>query len=272
MIAQRTRDLAIGLVLYNSADDLAETLSSTAAVAQELGHEILAFDNASNDQSAKLAEMHPNVVVNRSDRNGGFAYGVNGLFAMARDRDLLLLNPDVRLECPEQVRGLMRGLVSGVGVVAPRLRNPNGTIQESARRFPTFAGMAGRSTLAQKTRTGQRAAKHYVRLPLGDTAAPVDWVIGAAMLISNEANRSVGGWDEGFFLYLEDVDFCLRLAQAGWSTMYHPEVEFLHTHHRASDASRGGSLFRSSARRHHIKSTLRFFAKHRSLSPTVLTS
>ncbi len=271
MRVHQTSDLAIGLVLYNSANDLAENLPSMVSVAKEMACEVLAFDNASSDRSAELAEMHPNVVVTRSNHNGGFAYGVNSLFAMARDRDLLLLNPDVKLESTEQVRSLVGKLVPGVGVVAPRLRNLDGTIQNSARRFPTLIGMAGRSTLMQRTHAGQRAAARYVHLPEGDSATTVDWVIGATMLIRNEANRSVGGWDQSFFLYLEDVDFCLRLAKVGWRIVYDPEVEFLHTHHRASDANRG-SLLRSTARRHHVKSTLRFFAKHRSLSPKSTSS
>jgi GT2 family glycosyltransferase len=121
--------------------------------------------------------------------------------------------------------------------------------------------MAARSTSAHRIPIFRRAAERYVEIPLGGRRQEVDWLIGAAMIIRREAFDAVRGWDSRFFLYLEDVDFCLRLRRAGWSTVYAPDIALRHAHQRASDASKGG-LLASPARRHHVRSTLRFFLRN----------
>lgn len=267
MANNRSPHISIGIVTYNSADDLAETLPATLTVAGELGMEVLIFDNASTDDTREVVGEHDGVRVHLSASNGGFARGVNGLFRMAGSADLLLLNPDVKLASTADVLTLHEALVeSGAGVVAPRLRNPDGSIQQSARRFPTLVGLAARSTALRRTQLGRRLADRYTRVPSGSEPVAVDWAIGAAMLIANDAYAAVGSWDESFFLYLEDVDFCLRMSCEGWSTVYDPRVELVHTHHRASDSSRGSAL-RSKARRQHVTSGIRYFVKHRSAAP-----
>jgi GT2 family glycosyltransferase len=229
--------------------------------------EILVYDNASTDDSVALARSFPGIAITTGKRNCGFAHGVNRLFLQAGARDLLLLNPDVQVMTPTPVIELLTSLEDGcVGVAAPRLLNADGSIQASVRRFPTLLGMAGRSTPLKRVPTVRRRAEAYVAVPGTARTQFVDWAIGAALLIRNAAYRRVGGWDERFFLYLEDVDFCLRLATAGYRTVYVPGATLLHTHHRASDTARG-AWFRSRARRHHIGSTIKFFAKYNSLAP-----
>jgi N-acetylglucosaminyl-diphospho-decaprenol L-rhamnosyltransferase len=259
--------MSIGLVSFNSAPDLRRTLPRTAEIAATLGVRVLVYDNASEDDSVDFAECIEGVVIQRGKLNRGFAHGVNELFVMAQGRDMLLVNPDVQIENPSQVHALLGKLTDlNVGVVAPLLLNPDGSPQTSARRFPTVLSMVGRASVARQSRRAKQAAREYTQLPPLDGSTTVDWVIGAAMLISNTANTSVGGWDDGFFLYLEDVDFCFRLAQRGWCTVYEPRVAFHHTHHRASNLEKG-SLLNSPARRHHLRSAVRFFAKHRSPAP-----
>jgi len=229
--------------------------------------EFLVYDNASDDESVSIARSPPNTRVTVGARNRGYAHGVNQLVRHAGRRDLLLLNPDVRVTSAEPVRALLEQLKDPrVGVVAPRLVNLDGSTQASVRRFPTFLGHLGRSTTFYRIPFIRRRAEAYVRLPTDAGPQIVDWAIGAALLIRNAAYRRVGGLDERFFLYLEDVDFCLRLAAAGYVTLYVPGATFEHTHHRASDAVRG-SLLRSSSRRQHVKSSIQFFVKHRSLAP-----
>jgi GT2 family glycosyltransferase len=260
-------DFAIGLVSYNSVGDFEQTLPNTVKIATELGVRVFVYDNASDDDSVVFARQFDHISVRCGDRNLGFAHGVNELFNMASGRDLLVINPDVYIENASQVRVLQKGLRGAeIGVVAPLLLNPDGSPQESARRFPTFMSMAGRSSFVRHLGRARRAAQEYAKLPSVSEPAVVDWVIGAAMMISYDANVSVGGWDSSFFLYLEDVDFCFRLAQRGWHTLYEPRVAFHHTHQRASDSTKG-SLLESEARRHHLRSAVRFFVKHRSLVP-----
>ena len=258
--------LAVGLVTYNSETDLRRTMPRTARVATSLRAELCVFDNGSTDSSVAIASSIPTAKVFANRANRGFAYGVNRLFAMTAANHLLLLNPDVDLVDGNTVSRLLRHFDDpGVGVVAPRLLNPDGSVQESARRFPTVLGIAKRLSPLQ---VGLPRARAPVAVPASaetsDGPGPVDWAIGAALLIHRAAFDAAHGWDQRFFLYLEDVDFCLRARSAGWRTIYDPTVALMHTHHRASH---GSTLLTSKARRDHVRSMVRFFAKHRSLAP-----
>jgi GT2 family glycosyltransferase len=236
----------------------------TARVATSLRAELCVFDNGSTDSSVAVARSVPSAKVVANEANRGFAYGVNQLFAMTTASRLLLLNPDVDLVDGRTVSRLLRHFDDPrVGVVAPRLLNPDGSVQESARRFPTALGIARRLSPFHVALPGARPTV-AADATSSDAPAAVDWAIGAALLIHRAAFDATHGWDQGFFLYLEDVDFCLRASSAGWRTIYDPTVELVHTHHRASH---GTSLLGSKARRDHVRSMLRFFAKHRSLAP-----
>lgn len=265
--AQPSVSLAFGIVTYCSASDLRATLPSTARIAEAMNVQILVYDNASTDDSLAIARSVPNASVTAGKRNRGYAHAVNQLFLKAGTRHLLLLNPDVRVRSATPIMELLKQLEDWrVGAVAPRLLNPDGSTQTSVRHFPTFLGHLGRSTTFEHIPFVRRRAQEYVQLPYAKGPQVVDWAIGAAILIRNSAYRRVGGLDERFFLYLEDADFCLRLATAGFATVYVPSATFVHTHHRASDATRG-SLLQSQPRRHHIRSTIKYFGKHRSLAP-----
>jgi N-acetylglucosaminyl-diphospho-decaprenol L-rhamnosyltransferase len=257
--------LAVGLVTYNSASDLERTMRKTASVATSLRAELCVFDNGSSDSSVAMASSVPTAKVLASDANRGFAYGVNRLFAMTKAKHLLLLNPDVELVNQGSVCRLLRHFDDPrVGIVAPQLLNPDGSVQESARRFPTVLGMARRLTPLHVLPGARAATPANASSASANTPNPVDWAIGAALLIHRAAFDATRGWDPGFFLYFEDVDFCLRARTAGWRTIYDPTVALVHTHHRASH---GGTVLRSKARRDHARSMVRFFAKHRSLAP-----
>ena len=146
-----------------------------------------------------------------------------------------------------------------VGVVGPCLFGDDGKIQSSARPFPSPLAMGRHYRAIRSLDVVRKAARAYLSPPPDRAPSPVDWVTGAAMLIRREAFDSVGGWDERFFLYLEDTDFCRRLAQAGWETWYLPEARMRHLHARQSDSA-AGSLLRSPARRAHVRSMVRFFS------------
>lgn len=253
--------LAVGLVTYNSAPDLERTLSGTATVAASLGAELCVFDNRSSDLTVAVASSIPTAKVMAGDANRGFAHGVNQLFAMTNARHVLLLNPDVELVDERSVAQLLRHFDDpGVGIVAPKLLNPDGSIQDSVRRFPTVFGIAKRlSPLGARSTITAKTEPAWTDVP-----NRVDWAIGAALLIRRATFETTRGWDSGFFLYLEDVDFCLRARTAGWKTIYDPTVALVHAHHRASHS---GTFLGSKARRDHVRSMVRFFAKHRSLAP-----
>jgi GT2 family glycosyltransferase len=194
-------------------------------------------------------------------RNAGYAAAVNTAVATCAGRDVLLLNPDVGLSDPEPVRRL-GGLLDAhpeVGVAGPRLVDESGRTQPSARRFQSLAALAG--TLPRLGRLGplRRAHARYEGPSHADRATVVDWVIGAAMLIRRAAFEDVGGWDEDYFLYIEDTDFCRRCRRAGWEVAYVPEVSLHHRYPRASSRP-GRTLMSSRARRRHYAGLARLFA------------
>ena len=258
---------AIAIVTHNSEAALERFLAGQLAVAEALGTNLIAVDNASTDRSQEIlwttSRRSPALRVVLMDRNRGYAAGVNAAFAAVPGRDIMLANPDVDLVGPERVRELasVLGRLPQAAVVAPALDHPDGSPQPSARRFPSFASMLATLPGLRATAAGRRAYRHYIGpSEEGRRSALVDWVIGAAMLIRRQAWEELGGWDERFFLYMEDADFCRRCARAGWGVVYSPRVRVRHAYARAS-SSRGASAVTNVARRRHFVSLGRFWAR-----------
>lgn len=259
--------LGILVVTHNSVDTLREFFAAQVGVARALNVPLLTIDNASDDGTVAFLEQHAggnaNVDVLLNPTNRGYAAAVNQGFDALPGRDVLVINPDIALFDVAQLRSLTETLANNprAAVVAPRLLSTDGSRQASARRFPCLLAMAGHSSVAIRFGPTQRATQTYLELPPNDRTTKVDWVIGAAMLIRRDAFDAVGGFDERYFLYLEDTDFCLRCAQQGWETLYVPHTALRHVHSRASNHARGGVLV-SSARRHHVVSMVRFFLRY----------
>jgi N-acetylglucosaminyl-diphospho-decaprenol L-rhamnosyltransferase len=260
-----SRPLTVAVVTHNSLADLRRFLRGQLGTAAELGASVVVVDNASTDGSLAFvrAVAGDQAVVVANSRNRGYAAAVNRAFAAEAQSDILVLNPDVELAAAapvEAMRRLMRGNPR-VGAVGPCLVNEDGTIQSSARRFPSPLAMGRNARPVRRLRAARRAAHAYVSPPAEGGPTRVDWVTGAAMLIRRESFDEVGGWDESFFLYLEDTDFCRRLVRAGWETWYLPAARLRHRHARESDPATGG-LLSSRARRVHLRSMARFFARY----------
>lgn len=257
---------ALAFVTHQSRAWLERLLPGMVDSAHRLDAPLVAVDNASTDGTLDLldawAKRADHVAVVRLAQNLGYAAGVNAAFDAAPGRDVMLVNPDVELSDPEPVRRLVRFLDQNprVGAVGPRLAGEQGETQPSARRFPTLLAMVGSLSAARRVRPALRSYEHYMAPSAASSPNPVDWVVGAAMLIRRRAFDSVGGWDEGFFLYVEDADFCRRLRRHGWEVIYHPGVLLRHAYARASSASDASALS-SVARRSHIAGLARFWAK-----------
>ena len=241
-------------------------LDGQLETAERLGAPVVVVDNASTDGGAELvgerAAERDALELVAMGRNAGYAAAVNAGVAQLPGRDVLLLNPDVELSDPKPVRRLAEVLAAHprVAVAAPRLVGEDGAPQPSARRFPTAGALLGTLPRARRLRPVRRSLERYHEPSRASRAAIVDWVFGAAMLIRRRAFDAVGGWDERFFLYVEDVDFCRRLARRGWEVVYAPEIELRHAYAKASDARRA-SLISSSARRRHLASHARLFLR-----------
>jgi GT2 family glycosyltransferase len=192
-------------------------------------------------------------VLERSNR--GLAAGWNVGLAETESRWALILNADAWL-----VDDALERLVEAgdrrpdVAVVGPKLLNPDGSLQRSARGFPTRWRLATEYLYLRKLAPRTELLNGFYAGGFDHASQrDVDFVMGACLLVRRAAIEQVGGPDEGFFLFSEEVDWCYRFAQAGWKTLFTPEAACVHV----GGASHGGRLYRENVRGH-----LRFFLKH----------
>jgi N-acetylglucosaminyl-diphospho-decaprenol L-rhamnosyltransferase len=259
---------ALALVTHESEADLRRSLPGLVAVAERLEVPLAIADNASADGTRRLlaewARRTDRLEVIASAVNQGFAAAANRAVAATGDRDVLVLNPDVELPGAGPVDALARALAARprAGIVAPRLVGSDGVVQPTARRLASAPAMLGSLPAVARLAPPLRFAyERYLGPSLTAEAHPVGWVIGAAMLIRRAAFDAVGGFDEGFFLYMEDADLCRRLYLAGWDVVYLPAIRLRHGYARASSVP-GATVLRSPARRRHFASLARYWRKH----------
>jgi N-acetylglucosaminyl-diphospho-decaprenol L-rhamnosyltransferase len=217
MTVRDTHDVSIAIVNAGSRDDLLACLESLAGVDAE----VVVLDNASDDGSvAAVHERFPGVRVIEQRRRAGFGENNNVIVRATSSRYVYLLNPDTTSDDWGLDR-LVAHLDANprVAALGPRLVYPDGRAQPSAWRFPTPAVAAyGLVTL------GRRGVVEST----GDETRDVDWNQAAALMIRRDALEEVGSFDEGFFMYSEETDLCLRLRQAGWRVQYFPSVTVVH--------------------------------------------
>jgi N-acetylglucosaminyl-diphospho-decaprenol L-rhamnosyltransferase len=183
--------------------------------------EVLVLDNASTDGSAGAARRHPTVTeVVALDQRRGKGENDSHLLQRSRGRFCLLLNEDSELR-PGATLKLHQALTSDEKAAAAgaKLLRPDGRVQPSAWRFPTPATALVGALFLHKRFTVQSKGRRTRR---------VDWAQSAALLVRRDAARDIGWFDPQFFVYSDEVDFCRRLADAGWHTLWVPSAEAVH--------------------------------------------
>ena len=221
--------LSVIIVNWNVRDLLRECLRSIEAGKGGLSLEIIVVDSASSDDSVAMVRSEfPSVHLIACTENVGFPRGNNIGLQEARGDYLLLLNPDTVI-----VDDALAVLVSylqvnpDVGVVGPQLLNPDGSVQSSRRRFPTAATGFFESTWLEGLAPG--ILRRYYALDLPDDAtADVDWLTGACIMVPRLAYEAVGGLDEGYFMYSEELDWCRRIKESGRRVVYYPAARVIH--------------------------------------------
>lgn len=232
------------VVTFNSAEPIGRLL--TCEPLREAFDRVIVVDNGSSDATLDIARDHGAVRLDRGD-NGGFAVGVNAGARVARGDRFAVLNPDIDFVTADVMRRLERHLEDpAVGVVAPGLQLPGGELQDSARVVPSPLDLCRRRFWKQ--------TPDDVR---SDAPIAVEWVVAACFAVRRDAFDAVGGLDESYFLYFEDVDFGVRLRRAGYTVVYDPTVRVRHDHAAASS----GPLA-SWATRQHMRSACRFYRRH----------
>ncbi len=217
-------ELDVVVVNYNAGQAIVECLHRLKD--QPGVGSIVVIDNASTDGSVEVVEReYPDVRIVRNERNSGFGAGANQGIGATTSPCVVLLNPDADVR-PGFVETLGRALDDHpkAGVVAALVLNPDGTVQPTKRAFPSLwhAALHGLVGLVWPGNPGTRA---YTLADASFTEPrTVDWVAGTAVALRREAFDEIGGFDEAFFFFVEDVDLCRRLWDAGWEVWFEPRA------------------------------------------------
>ncbi len=219
--------LAVVILNYNGDGEIIGCLRS---VLEQQPAQVVVVDNASTDGSDLLIEaLFPQIRVVRNAKNTGFAAAANQAIRETTTERVLLLNPDATLEAGA-LDALDRSLDDHprAGAVGAMVRNPDGTEQPTKRRFPSIgqAALHGLVGMFRKDNPGTRA--YLLADERFDRPRTIDWVSGTAMALRRDAFENIGGFDESFFFFVEDIDFCKRLWEADWEVWFEPGAEVVH--------------------------------------------
>ena len=254
----RSAELAIVIVNYNAGTYLDRCLASVQTHRGEMTTDVLVIDNASSDGShAAAAAAHPWARLIENPHNAGLSSAWNQGIRETRAPFILFLNPDAEIW-----RGTLADYVAvaqshpRVGIVGPMIRNSDGSVYPSGRPFPGILDALGHGFLGGFAPKNPFSRRYHMQGWDRSTERSIDWVSGACMLIRREALDQTGGFDEGFFLYGEELDVATRMAAAGWEVLFTPEVEFLHEVGVSTGRTRRMLLL-------HSASIYRYYSKHR---------
>jgi hypothetical protein len=259
------KDLSILIVHYNTPKLIRQTLRGIRKSAPRLNYEVVVVDNNPRMRvHDMIAREFPDVRVLVSDRNLGFGGGMNRALEAATGRYLVVFNPDIAV-FPDAFEALVRFMDehTDVGMVGPKLLNPDGSIQCSCYRF-----MKPKTILYRRIpfiRTLPAARREIERYTMTDwdhaTTRNVDYLLGACMVVRREAFQQVGGFDPAYFVYFEDQDWCRRFWLAGWRVVYYPGASMVHYHRRETAEGSFLKQLRNPLTRIQMESARHYFRK-----------
>ena len=222
-------DLSLIIVNWNTRDLLAQCLESIYTSPPDASFEVWVVDNASTDGSAQMVRErfhHVRLIENRE--NAGFARANNQAIQESTGRHILLLNPDT-VVLPNAIMTLHQYLSAypTAGVVGAQLLNADGSLQDSWGRFPSWGTEMPVFGPRFSQRPRSRRAREASMLP-HEGPWLVDWVSGACLMVKRAVVNSVGGFDESYWLYTEDTDWCHRIWDSGWEVLFVPQAHIIH--------------------------------------------
>ena len=224
-------DLSICIVNWNTEAVLKDCLQSVLQKTQKISYEIFVVDNASKDRSVEMVKNHfPNACLIVNQRNKGFAAANNQAIRLARGRYILFLNPDTLIH-----EGALDTMVQFMeknpeaGAIGCKLLNANGSVQHSIRQSPSFGVALLESTILGRIpllrgRVGDFKTKGF----FFDKVKEVDAVCGAALLVRKDVLGEVGPMDEEYFMFIEELDLCLRIKAKGNKIYFIPDAQITH--------------------------------------------
>lgn len=250
-------DVSIIIVSWNVAQLLQDCLQSVYDTTPNLSLEVIVVDSASSDDTVQVIQSKfPQVMLMAQTDNVGFTRGNNIGLAVAHGRHMFLLNPDTII-LGDTIGQMVAYLDENptVGIVGPHTLNTDMTHQSTRRRFPTIGTAFFESTWLEGIAPRHILDRYYVRDMADDVLGAVDWVQGSALMARHEVYDQIGGLDEGYVMFWEELDWCKRAKLAGWGVTYLGTSKMVHHGGKSTD--------QAGARKHiHFQeSKLRYYKK-----------
>lgn len=248
------------IVNYKSTEYLIKCIESIYRHLDGVRINIYIQDNETNNSIGAVENRFREVKIQRNTKNLGFGAAINQALRKCHAPYIVLLNPDTILPDGSLKKAIeFLSANRKIGVIGPRIYEQDGSIQGSARRYPTpWTSIFGRkSPLTRLFPKNPITKKEFLCFDcVNSEEIEVDWVSGACMIIRREAIHRIGGFDERFFLYWEDTDLCKRIKEAGWRVVYFPKAQIYHSVGKSSETKAIRSIF------HFHRSCFRLFVKH----------
>lgn len=228
-------DLSVVIVTWNSAEDILRCVLSASKSAGSLNTEILIIDNASADGTIDELRKVVNegvhkITIIENNSNEGFTKANNKGIEIAKGKNILLLNPDA-FALNDCIEVLFRKLESNgnLGAVAPQLLNEDGSVQYSCRTLPHYSDMFSEMTLLSSIFPKSRVFSRWkMRYFAHDVEQTVEQPMAAAIMVRSEVIKKLGGFDERFSMFFNDVDLCGRILETGSEILFCPDAKMIH--------------------------------------------
>jgi exopolysaccharide biosynthesis WecB/TagA/CpsF family protein len=223
-------DVSVIVVTHNNGQDVSELVGSLRSQTRDQSVRVIVCDNESTDDTVETLQKEKDIHLVRANGNLGYSGGINTAYQhVGQCASILVLNPDLTVR-PNAVSAMLARLrTPGVGVVAPRILGAEGKVYPSLRREPTILRALGDAVLGRRLSARPRWLSEMDHAAQSYTLAhKIDWATGAALLIRREVADSIGNWNETFFLYSEEIDYCRRIREAGYQIWFEPDAEVQH--------------------------------------------
>jgi len=275
------KDINIVVVNYKMKKHIDACFSSLFKElgAIDLDIQVTVVDNASGDGIDEfLKEKFPQVKCIMRDENAGMGSAQNIGIKAVKAKYYFALNPDTEFFADQHTIQRLYDFMENnpkVGMIGPRIQYPDGSLQYSCWRFPTFLQpLYSRSSLGQKGKGREKADHYFMKDFDHNQTRPVDALMGSAMFVRSKALQEVGGFDDRFWMYFEDIDWCRRMWEAGWPVYYVHDIVLTHIHGRGSAQVPGiiNALLKNKLARAHLISWLKYFWKWRGTAKYYSTS
>jgi GT2 family glycosyltransferase len=256
-------DISIIIVSWNAKDMLEKCLVSISNQSNRYQIETIVVDNASTDGAPDVVKNNfPEVTLIQNSANLGFAKANNVGISNSNGRYVCLINSDVVVldNCLDRMCEYMDSNPE-IGVLGPRVLNPDGTLQQTCRKFPNLWDGFCRATALDKVFPQSRIfGRQFMTFITHDEARTVDYLSGCFMMVRKRSMEQVGLLDEAFFFYAEDKDWCKRFWDNGWAVGYYPNAEAIHYLYGSSNKDPVRYYIQE------IKANMQYYKKHHSRS------